>query len=54
MYEIFEDDNKKIYETGNIMFADLILRIKVIHYIFLRTKKIKGITILMEKVLKRL
>tara|TARA_E500000331_G_scaffold321030_1_gene335009 strand:+ start:154 stop:1461 length:1308 start_codon:yes stop_codon:yes gene_type:complete len=26
MYEIFEDENKKIFETGNIIFADLILR----------------------------
>ena len=25
MYEIFEDDNKKIIETGNILFANLIL-----------------------------
>jgi murein DD-endopeptidase MepM/ murein hydrolase activator NlpD len=23
MYEVFEDDNKKIFETGNILFADL-------------------------------
>ena len=23
MYEVFEDDNKKIFETGNIVFADL-------------------------------
>ena len=23
IYEVFEDDNKKIYETGNIIFADL-------------------------------
>ena len=26
MYEIFEDENKKIFETGNIIFADLVLR----------------------------
>ena len=26
MYEIFEDDNGKIFETGNIIFADLKLR----------------------------
>jgi len=26
MYEIFEDDNGKIFETGNIVFADLKLR----------------------------
>ena len=26
MYEVFEDDNKKIFETGNIVFADLVLR----------------------------
>jgi len=23
MYEVFEDDNKKVFETGNILFADL-------------------------------
>ena len=23
MYEVFEDDNKKVFETGNIIFADL-------------------------------
>jgi murein DD-endopeptidase MepM/ murein hydrolase activator NlpD len=26
MYEVFEDDNGKIFETGNILFADLKLR----------------------------
>ena len=26
MYEIFEDENNKIFETGNIIFADLVLR----------------------------
>ena len=26
MYEVFEDENKKIFETGNIIFADLVLR----------------------------
>ena len=26
MYEVFEDDNGKIYETGNIIYADLKLR----------------------------
>ena len=26
MYEIFEDDNGKIFETGNILYADLNLR----------------------------
>ena len=25
MYEVFVDDNKKIIETGNILFANLIL-----------------------------
>ena len=23
MYEVFEDDNGKVFETGNIIFADL-------------------------------
>tara|TARA_Y100000590_G_scaffold5759_1_gene7677 strand:- start:497 stop:1780 length:1284 start_codon:yes stop_codon:yes gene_type:complete len=26
MYEVFEDDEKKIFETGNVIFGDLILR----------------------------
>ena len=26
MYEVFEDDNGKIFETGNIVFANLVLR----------------------------
>ena len=26
MYEVFEDDNGKVFETGNIIFADLKLR----------------------------
>jgi len=26
MYEVFEDDDKKIYETGNVVFANLIMR----------------------------
>jgi len=26
MYEVFEDDEGKIFETGNVIFADLILR----------------------------
>jgi murein DD-endopeptidase MepM/ murein hydrolase activator NlpD len=26
MYEVFEDDNEKVFETGNIVFANLVLR----------------------------
>ena len=28
MYEVFEDDNGKVFETGNIIFADLKLKWK--------------------------
>ena len=42
MYEIFEDDNKKIYETGNIMFADLILRDQSNPLYFFKDKKNQG------------
>ena len=42
MYEIFEDDNKKIFETGNIMFADLILREQSNPLYFFKDKKNQG------------
>ena len=48
--KFFEDDNKNIFETGNIIFADLILRDQSNLYIIIKKKKVRGIMILMEKV----
>ena len=42
MYEIFEDDNKKIFETGNIIFADLILRDQSNGLYYFKDKKSEG------------
>tara|TARA_B100001540_G_scaffold102062_1_gene91988 strand:- start:1032 stop:2336 length:1305 start_codon:yes stop_codon:yes gene_type:complete len=42
MYEVFEDDNNKVYETGNIMFADLILRDQSNPLYFFKDKKNQG------------
>jgi len=42
MYEIFEDDKKKLYETGNIIFADLILRDQSNPLYFFKDKKNEG------------
>ena len=42
MYEIFEDDNKKIFETGNIIFADLILRDQSNALYYFKDKKSEG------------
>ena len=42
MYEIFEDDNKKIFETGNIIFADLILRDQSNSLYYFKDKKSEG------------
>ncbi len=42
MYEIFEDDNKKLYETGNIIFADLILKNQNNALYFFKDKKNEG------------
>ena len=33
MYEVFIDENNKIIENGNIIFANLILSGKIIHFI---------------------
>ena len=54
MYEIFEDDKGKVFETGNIIFADLKLSGIIIHYIILIKKEVRGILIKMVKVLKKL
>ena len=42
MYEIFEDENKKIFETGNIIFADLILRDQSNSLYYFKDKKSEG------------
>ena len=53
MYETFEDDNGKVFETGNIIFADLKLSGKNNELYYFNKKKMKGITIKMVKVLKK-
>ena len=54
MYEIFEDDNGKIFETGNIIFADLKLSgVNNTLYHF-NKKVVKDTTIKMVGVLKKL
>ena len=42
MYEVFEDDNKNIFETGNIIFADLILRDQSNALYYYKEKKNEG------------
>ena len=42
MYEVFEDDNKNIFETGNIIFADLILRDQSNTLYYYKEKKSEG------------
>ena len=42
MYEIFEDENNKIFETGNIIFADLILRDQSNALYYFKDKKSDG------------
>ncbi len=42
MYEVFEDENKKIFETGNIIFADLVLRDQANTLYYFDKKKDKG------------
>jgi len=42
MYEIFEDENKKMFETGNIIFADLILRNQSNSLYYFKDKKSEG------------
>ena len=55
MYEIFTDENKKIIETGNILFANLNLSGENnMLYIFLIKKEVKVIMIKMAKVLRKL
>ena len=42
MYEVFEDENKKIFETGNIIFADLVLRDQSNTLYYFKEKKSEG------------
>jgi len=42
LYEVFEDDSKKIFETGNIIFADLILRDQNNSLYYFKDKKSEG------------
>jgi len=42
MYEVFEDDEGKIFETGNVIFADLILRNKKNTLYYFDKKNSKG------------
>ena len=42
VYEIFQDDQKKIYETGNIVFANLILRGQENRLYYFDKKKYEG------------
>ena len=54
MYEIFKDDNKKIVETGEILFANLKLSGKDKPLYFFHQKILKVILIKMEKAVKKL
>ncbi len=42
MYEIFEDDDGKIFDTGNIIFADLVLREQSNPLYYFKYKKSEG------------
>ena len=53
MYEVFEDDDGKVFETGNIIFADLKLSGKIILYIILIKKEVKDTMMRMVRVLKK-
>ena len=54
MYEVFQDDGGKIFETGNVIFADLILRNQKNTLYYLIKKIVQVITIKMARVLKKL
>jgi len=53
MYEVFQDDNEKILETGKILYANMILRGQKMNCIILIKKNLKAIMIKMEKVQKK-
>ena len=42
VYEVFEDDEGKIFETGNVIFADLILRNQKNTFYYFNKKNSKG------------
>ena len=42
MYEVFEDENGKIFESGNIIFADLVLREQSNSLYFFKDEKDEG------------
>ena len=54
MYEVFIDENGKIIETGNILFANLKLSGQDNSLYYFDKKEVKVIMIKMEKVLKKL
>ena len=53
MYEVFEDENGKVFETGNIIFADLKLSGINNPLYYFDKKEVKGTMIKMVKVLKK-
>ena len=54
MYEIFTDDNKKIIETGKILYSNLVLSGQENSLYYFGKKVVKVIMIKMVKVLRRL
>ena len=42
MYEVFQDDNKKVFETGKILYANMILRGQKNELYYFDKKKFKG------------
>ena len=53
MYEVFEDDNGKVFETGNIIFADLKLSRKKNTLYYFKKKEVKDTMMKMVRVLKK-
>ena len=53
MYEIFIDENNKIFETGNILYADLKLSGTNNSLYYFKKKEVKDIMIIVVRVLKR-
>ena len=54
MYEVFEDENGKVFETGKILFANLKLSGMNNSCTTLIRKEVKDTMMKMAKVLKRL
>ena len=42
MYEVFQDDNKKIFETGNIIYSNITIRRQKNELYYFDKKKVKG------------